>query len=256
MPPAVLAIAAVASAAGAVASSVISSNAAKNAAKTQASAADRATQLQKDIYDANVERQQPYVETGNQANALLKSGTNAFDSPLLKPVAMDQATLEATPGYKFNLSQGLKATQNAAAARGMGVSGAALKGAANYATGLADSTYQNQFNNAVTNQTNQFNRLFNLSTLGENAAAGVGSQGVTTGANIGSNVIGGANAQAASQIAGANAVTGSINSGTSNAITLGLLASRGGGSGGFFGAPVDSNVSGNDGANNIAGIAN
>jgi hypothetical protein len=56
-----------------------------------------------------------------------------------------QAQLEATPGYQFTLQQGLESTQNSAAARGLGNSGAALKGAATYATGLANQTYQNQF---------------------------------------------------------------------------------------------------------------
>lgn len=249
--------AAVITAVGAVAAgattAIVGSNAAKSAAKTQAAATDRATQIQKDIYDANVARQQPYVDTGNQANALLREGTNSFTSPLLKPIEMDQATLEKTPGYKFNLEQGLKATQNSAAARGLGVSGAALKGAAEYATGLADSTYQNQFNNALTNQTNQFNRLFNLTTLGENAAAGVGAQGVETGANIGSNIIGGANAQAAAQIAGGKAISGGIStgiSGATNAITLGLLANKAP-KGGLFAAPVDP-ISGGSAASGIA----
>jgi hypothetical protein len=57
-----------------------------------------------------------------------------------------QAQLEATPGYKFTLQQGLESVQNSAAARGLGSSGAALKGAATYVTGLADQTYQNNFN--------------------------------------------------------------------------------------------------------------
>jgi hypothetical protein len=62
------------------------------------------------------------------------------------PGQMTQAELAATPGYQFTLNQGLQAVQNSAAAKGLGVSGAALKGAADYATGLADSTYQTQFN--------------------------------------------------------------------------------------------------------------
>lgn len=61
------------------------------------------------------------------------------------PPAMTQAELEQTPGYQFTRSQGLQAVQNSAAARGLGVSGAAMKGAATFATGLADSTYQQQF---------------------------------------------------------------------------------------------------------------
>jgi hypothetical protein len=115
------------------------------------------------------------------------------------PPRMTQAELEQTPGYQFTLGQGLKAEQSSAAARGLGVSGASLKGAAKYATGLADSTYQNQFNNAQTRfndvlalntgqqgqLTNQFQRLQNTATLGANAAAGLGSQGVQAAGNAG-----------------------------------------------------------------------
>jgi hypothetical protein len=63
-----------------------------------------------------------------------------------RPLQMTQAQLEQTPGYQFTRDQGLKMTQSAAAARGLGVSGASLKGAATYATGLANTTYKDQFN--------------------------------------------------------------------------------------------------------------
>lgn len=83
--------------------------------------------------------------------------------------------LESLPGYQFTKTQGLKAVQNSASARGLGVSGAAQKGAAQFATGLADQTYGEQFN-----------RLLGLTTLGQNAAVGAGS-----------NIIGAGNAQGA-----------------------------------------------------------
>jgi hypothetical protein len=115
----------------------------------------------------------PYLATGSGGANLLTQRLPELTSP----ITMDQATLERTPGYQFNLQQGLKATQNAAAARGLGVSGAALKGAASYATGLADNTYQNQFNNAQQNQANAFNRLYQTAALGSNAATGAGTIG-------------------------------------------------------------------------------
>lgn len=161
------------------------------------------------------------------------SENDPLKSPLLKSITMDQASLEKTPGYQFNLRQGLKSTQNAAAARGLGSSGAALKGAANYATGLADSTYQNQFANAVTNQTNQFNRLYSMANSGQNAAAGLGGIGQQTAANIGSNMIGAGNAQAAG-INGAAAAYGGGFQGAGyqvgNALQNGGLYGGGGGS--------------------------
>ena len=85
------------------------------------------------------------------------------------PGSMNEAELVKTPGYQFALSQGLQAAQNSAAARGLGVSGAALKGAATFATGLADNTYQNQFRIAQ----QQFQ---NAQTQFGNAQTGFGNQ--------------------------------------------------------------------------------
>ena len=129
----------------------------------------------------NLARSDPY---GGGPNYLAMAQQNL-------PGTMTQQQLEATPGYQFALSQGLQSTQNAAAARGLGVSGASLKGAAKFATGLADSTYQNQFANQQTkyqdllnlntgqqsNLTNQYNRLSGVATLGENAAAHTAAEG-------------------------------------------------------------------------------
>lgn len=210
-----------ASAIGSVVGSVISANATKKAAKTQAEAANNATAFQQHMFDTTQENLKPYMGVGTSAvNALTKAAgldtDNPLSSDLLKPIVMDQAALEKTPGYQFNLRQGLKATQNAAAARGLGVSGAALKGASAYATGLADSTYQNQFANATTNQTNQFNRLNTLLSGGQNAAAGLGGIGQQTGANIASTISGAGNAIAASQIAGGSAIGAGIQSAANN----------------------------------------
>lgn len=166
---------------------------ASKAADAQTNAATIAANNSKSMFDTTNSNLSPYRDIGNTAAADLTSRL----SDLTSPITMDQKTLESTPGYQFNLTQGLKATQNSAAARGLGTSGAALKGAATFATGLADSTYQNQFNNAVTNQTNAFNRLSSLVNTGENAAAQTGVLGnaaVTTQNNA---TIGGANATAA-----------------------------------------------------------
>lgn len=160
----------------------------------------------------------PLASSGNNNPTLASSG-NPLNSPLLKAINMDESTLEKTPGYQFNLTQGLKATQNAAAARGLGTSGAALKGAASYATGLADMTYQNQFNNAVTNQTNQFNRLNTIQQGGQNAAAGLGGIAQQTGSNIANTITGAGNAQAAGILGSANA----LSSGFGNAAQYGLI---------------------------------
>lgn len=147
--------------------------ASSKAADAQTKAAQTAADTQMGMYNQTRSDLAPYRDIGQSAGDTLMSKL----SDLTAPIVMDQNTLEKTPGYQFNRTQGLKAVQNSAAARGLGTSGAALKGAATYATGLADSTYQNQFQNAVTNQTNAFNRLKSLVDTGQNASAQTGSAG-------------------------------------------------------------------------------
>lgn len=164
---------------------------------------------------------------------------NPLNSPLLKTFAPTEANLITTPGYQWNLSQGLKSVQSAAAARGLGLSGAALKGAATYATGLADSTFNTQANNFYTGQQNALNALSSQAGLGENAAAGQGNIGASTGANIAGTTVGAGQAAAAGTIGAANAITGGLSGATGSLTNLlyanKLFGSLGGGSSGAGG---------------------
>lgn len=244
----------------AVLGAAISSRGAQSAANTQAAAADRASQVQLDMYNMTRGDLAPYRTQGGAAtNALAKllglgPGGNPLTSPLLKggdaykAFQPTIAQLEKTPGYQFTRNQGLKAVQNSAAARGLGISGAAQKGAAAFATGLAENTYQQnydryvndyltKFNADTANQTNAFNRLLQVGQLGENAAAQTGSAGVATGQGIGQNITGAANAQGAAQVAGANAAAGAIGSIGNSLLLSSLLrgGSGGAGAGGLYG---------------------
>src|SRR5882757_7410351 len=190
---------------------------ASKASEAQTNAANTAANTSLSMYNTTRGDLSPYRQIGQTASDQLTSRL----SDLTAPITMDQATLEKTPGYQFNLTQGQRAVTNSAAARGLGSSGAALKGAATFATGLADSTYQNQFNNAQTNQANAYNRLKALVDTGENASAQTGTAG-TAAANTAAGAQRGAgNAQAAA----ANA-TGSAISNTANGIG-GYLAYKG-----------------------------
>jgi hypothetical protein len=174
------------------------------ASDSQTSANKKAIGIQENYYGKAQDDLSPYMDLGKQgANAL---GSRLED--LTKPVTMDEATLQQTPGYQWNLNQGLKSVQNSAAARGLGTSGAALKGAATFASGLADSTYQNQFTNAVTNQTNSFNRLMGVTQLGQTSAGQLAGLGVRTGEGEAGTQVGIGNAQAAGWNSGAAGVGG------------------------------------------------
>jgi hypothetical protein len=208
----------------------------KSAGAQAASAARDAANMQQQRYEQTRADLGPYNTAGQAAlpamNALaLGSPTGGGPDYVAMgqanlPGTMTQAELEQTPGYQFARSQGLKAVQSANAARGLGVSGAAMKGAAAFATGLADQTYQNQFTNQQNrfvdinnlntaqqgNLTNQFGRIQNLATLGANAAAQTGQTGATLAGQQGNALMSGGAAQAAGLTGVGNAITGGINS--------------------------------------------
>lgn len=207
------------SAAGGVASAVIGSNAAQSAAQTQAAAAEQAQKNSMQMFNTVKQEQQPFINAGTKAltgvQNLLGEGPNGTAGML--------AQLQATPGYQFALTQGLQATQNGYAAQGLGQSGAALKGAANYSEGLAENTYSNVFNN-----------FLQTAGLGESAAGTLGAQGTALTGQENQAIGTGAAATAAGTVGAANALTSGITSalsGVSNAaMMLGLNST------GMFGA--------------------
>ena len=86
------------------------------------------------------------------------------------------AQAAATPGYQFQLQQGLSALQNNAAAGGYLRSGGSLKNFNDYAQGVASTNYQNTFNNALTANTTNFGQ--NLQTANANNSANAQQYGL------------------------------------------------------------------------------
>jgi hypothetical protein len=181
--------------------------AADKAAGAQRDAANQANARLQGQYDQMREDLSPFRQVG--VNALLQLENRL--PTLAQPIEMDQAALEKTPGYQFTKTQGLKAVQNAAAARGLGASGSAMKGAATFATGLADQTYRNQFDMANINQTNAYNRLMGLVTQGQNSAAQTGSMGNQLAGQQSQNMVGAGDAQAAAYNKMGTAAQGAAN---------------------------------------------
>lgn len=187
------AIGGAAQAAGTVAATAMQVNAENQARKT---AINTANQVAPTI-----------TQSGQQANALLgnyaTTGNNAINA---LNGGLTQNFLENTPGYKFNLAQGEQGVTNSAAARGLADSGAALKGASQYASGLADSTYQNQFND-----TNA------LAQQGYNALNQQGNNTMTAANNAGQVKMEGANGAMATTMGAGNALAGGL-SGIGNTV--------------------------------------
>lgn len=228
---------------GAVVGGIGTAVASSNAADAQVKSANKAQQTQQAMYNQTRADLLPYNTVGKKSLNALYGAATANGPDVLQSFNPTQDWLENTPGYKFQLAQGLKATQNSAAARGLGLSGAALKGAAQYTQGLASSNWQQQFedylsqqqqryNQQVANQTNTYNRLMGVGQLGENAAAQTGAYGTQTAANIGQAQIGAGNAQAAGALGIASGISGAAN-GISNAYMTNALFKSATGSGLF-----------------------
>lgn len=230
--------------------STISSHASQQAASQQAQAGNQASAQQLAMFNRVNQNLQPYNTIGQGALTDLNNIIAPLTTPFNGPTAFQptQAQLEQTPGYQFDLSQGLESTQNSAAARGLGVSGAAMKAAANYATGLANNTLMSQdqiFNNNFTNsynaytgnQNNVYNKLIGMAGLGENAAATAGNMGLNAANASGGYLTSAANSGAAGTVGSANAISGGLSnlgsSGTNYLLMQNLLA-NGGNAGGLY----------------------
>ncbi len=208
---------------GAAVSGAASIYGANKASEAQQNAANQAAQTQMAMFQQTQRNLAPYRQAG-QADLSTLQGQLPF---LTSPIKMDEATLQQTPGYQWNLQQGLKSVQNSAAARGLGSSGAALKGAATFATGLADSTYQNQFNLENINRSNAYNRLMGLVNAGQSAAAGTGAAALATGQGVAGSQMAAGNAAAAgyNSIGAAGQIAG--NAATTYALYNGLYGPNG-----------------------------
>ncbi len=182
-------------------------------------------------------------EIGGQQNPLTAAGLSGLT---FQPT---QAQLEATPGYQFDLSQGLRGVENSASAQGRGLSGAALKGAAGFATGLANNTLTTQQGIFQQNLGNVLNPLMSLAGMGEGAATGLGQIGQNSAQSIGQSLTGQGNALAAGTVGSANAISGGL-SGLGNSASNFLLfnaltgAGSGGGNGPFPNQNADPSAGG------------
>ena len=190
--------------AGAIAgSAVIGGVTANKAASTQADAANRATDVQRDIFERQVQLQEPWRQAGINALGRMQSGDVMG--------YMD-------PSYKFRLDEGLKALQRTAAARGGLLSGGTMKEAMRYGQGLASTEYGNAYN-----------RLASLAGVGQTATNQMSGAAGTYGSNVGNLMTSGAAARASGYVGGANAMTNSLGqylNYTQNQNLLNMLANR------------------------------
>lgn len=224
MPPAIAIAGAAVVGAG---SSIIAGNKAAKAqqkgAETAAAASERATQQQieeqRRQYDQTRADYAPYRETGYKALDTL-AGLYGVGPNRIDPTA----ALEATPGYQFNLAEGLKAIDRSNSARGALNSGGADKSRMRYAQGLASNTYESYANRLAQMAGVGQAATGSTAAAGSSAANNISGAYAANGANQGNAAMTSANARASSY-----ANTGSaINNGVTNLASL-YLYNQGGG---------------------------
>jgi len=182
-----------------VVSSAIGSRASSKAASTQAEAADRASEAQERMFERQVELSEPWRKAGEQAlNKLI---------PLTDYQQFGMQQFQADPGYGFRMSEGMKALERSAAARGGLLSGATLKGIQRFGQDLGSQEYMNAFNRYQTERAARLQPLQSLAGVGQTTAQQLGQAGQQMASNVGEALTSGAAARASGYVGGANALT-------------------------------------------------
>jgi hypothetical protein len=218
---------------------------ARGAANRQAQAANQATDAQRAMFERQVELQEPFREAGLAGQNRLLELLGLSNKPIAPGADATQeekdryaqqladynaligskdygkyATAEfgadkfkADPGYAFRMSEGMKALERSAAARGGLLSGATLRGTQRYGQDLASQEYQNAFNRYQAERAGTLNPYQALAGTAQSSANVLGQQAGQFGNAMASNIIGAGNAQAAGQIGAANAIVGGLGQG-------------------------------------------
>jgi hypothetical protein len=159
--------------------------AAQQAAAEVARAQAEAARLQREQAERAFELQQqflgPYREGGVNALARIQAGL-APGGEFAQRFTTEQ--FEADPGYAFRFSEGQKALERQAAARGGLISGSALRAATRFGQEMGSQEFQNAFNRFYAERQAQLNPLFDLYGGGLEAAGGLSSAAGTLGANV------------------------------------------------------------------------
>ena len=176
--------------------------AANKAGKTQAGAANRAADLQQEQFERQVELQAPFREAGVRALPELEAASR------YTPFGMGQ--FQQDPGYAFRLSEGQKALDRQAAARGGLISGSALKAATRFGQNMGSQEYTNAFNRYQTERNARLNPLQSLAGMSQTATNQLGAAGQNYATNAGNAFGAAGQAQASGYMGMANAAAGGL----------------------------------------------
>lgn len=181
------------SAIGGIASSAIQAGAASDAADAQSQAAREANALQWKMYQQNRDDNEPWRNAGKDALGRMQADEFQKDFTM--------QDFQQDPGYAFRMSEGQKAIERSAAARGGLGSGATMKALARYGQDFASNEYQNAYNRFNADRDRRYNRLSSVAGAGQNAVNSTANAGMNYANQAGGNLIGAGNAQAAASLA-------------------------------------------------------
>ena len=185
--------------AGTLGAGLLGASSARSAAGTQAAAADRAAQLQQEQFERQVELQAPWRQAGERALGKLEAASEY--------TPFGQAQFQADPGYAFRLSEGQKALERQAAARGGLISGGALKAAQRYGQEMGSQEYTNAFNRYQTERQARLGPLQSLAGVGQTSVNQLGAAGQAYATGAGEAMGQAAQARASGYMGGASALS-------------------------------------------------
>lgn len=183
--------------AGAIGAAAISSSASSKASKAQAQGADASLSLQKQEYDQSRADLAPWRSAGSGALAML-SDALGLNGP--EGNARGASAFKTSPGYDFAMSEGEKAVDAGAYAKGTGRSGATFKAENRFAQGTADQEFGGWLG-----------KLGTLAGFGQSATQTGVSANNAFAVNAGNAVQDAAAATASGYVGSANAISSGVN---------------------------------------------
>lgn len=160
---------------GAVVGAAGTAIAGSESANAISSSSNKAIAAQQQALQQQQQLSSPYTNLGQGAVGQLQALTTPGTS---------LSTLQQMPGFQFAQQQGTTATENAASAMGLGLSGNTLQGLSQFNQGLAQNTFQQQYQDVMGQvQLGQAAAAGQAANIGQ-AASNVGNIEVGAGQNI------------------------------------------------------------------------
>jgi hypothetical protein len=183
----------------------------------QEQAARDAQSANERMLERQIELQEPFRQAGMTAQdeimKLLGIGGDASAEgygSLAKPFS--QTDFEQDPGYAFRQTEGMRALERSAAARGNLLSGGTLRGIQRFGQDLASQEYGNAFNRYQIERNARLNPLQSLMGAGQSATNVMTGNIGQSSQNEQANLMNAGQARASGYVGSANALGGALSS--------------------------------------------